>query len=272
MVHLRTTYTRALSRTIARITTSNPIQSYLLYNMTFKRKRSDSGTSPSTSSTATFPSRDPSSSPCPDISMLDDASFSAQPIHRPEILPSHLNSRTRKRFRDNRPNESEIHGTYLLQCTRYASAPFHPPLLTGFSLATTYERLFLAARSPPPTEHSTPSQNVNNRPSPPQRQSSLHNFWLISSSTPAVSEPIMAQAPVNVTCEDCEALLPTQDSDICMGGVDGGAADAADYACRSCSRNVCGTCAIVEVGAGRECLQCRMSSRKKWVGGIGWML
>ena len=240
--------------------------------MTFKRKRSDSGTSPSSSSTATFPSRDPSSSPCPDISMLDDASFSAQPIHRPEILPSHLNSRTRKRFRDNRPNESEIHGTYLLQRIQYASAPFHPSLLTGFSLATTYERLFLAARSPPPIEHSTPSQNVNTRPSPPQRQSSLHNFWPISSSTPAVSEPMMAGAPVNVACEDCEASLPAQDSDICMGGVDGGATDGADYACRSCSRNVCGTCAVVEVGEGRECLQCRTSPRKKWVGGIGWML
>lgn len=82
----------------------------------------------------------------------------------------------------------------------------------------------------------------------------------------------MAQAPVNVACEDCEASLSAQDSDICMGGVDGGATDGADYACRSCNRNVCGTCAIVEVGEGRECLQCRIAPRKKWVGGIGWML
>ena len=239
--------------------------------MTVKRKRSDSGTSPS-SSTATFPSRDPSSSPCPDISMVDDASFSAQPIHYPKILSSRLNSRTRKRFRDNRPNQSEIHGTYLLQCIRYAFAPFPPSRLTTFSLATTYERLFLAARSPPPIEHSTASQIMNTRPSPPQRQSSLHNFWPIASSTPAVSEPIMAEAPVNVACEDCEASLPAQDSDICMGGVDAGATEGADYACRSCGRNVCGTCAIVEIGEGRECLQCRISPRKKWVGGIGWML
>ena len=86
----------------------------LLYSMAFKRKRSGSEISPSSSTTATFSSRDPSSSPCPDISMLDDASFSAQPSYRPEIVPSYLNSRTRKRFRDNRPDESKIHGTHIL--------------------------------------------------------------------------------------------------------------------------------------------------------------
>ena len=75
-----------------------------------------------------------------------------------------------------------------------------------------------------------------------------------------------------VTCEDCETPLSTQDSDTCMGGMDGGETDGANYACRSCGRKVCGTCAVVEVGDGRECLQCRTSTRKKWVGGIGWML
>ena len=56
-----------------------------------------------------------------------------------------------------------------------------------------------------------------------------------------------------------------------MGGMDGGEMDGEDYACRSCGRKVCGTCAVVEVGDGRECLQCRTSTGKKWVGGIGWM-
>ena len=95
-----------------------------IYSMAFKRKRSDYEISPSSSSTATFPSRDASLSPCPDISMLDDAAFSAQPIHRPEIVPSNINSRTRKRFRDNRPDESKIHGTYLRRSIRDPSAPF----------------------------------------------------------------------------------------------------------------------------------------------------
>ena len=81
-----------------------------------------------------------------------------------------------------------------------------------------------------------------------------------------ITEP----SPV-VACEDCEAPLPAVDSDICMGGMEGGEADGADYACRSCSRRVCGTCAVVEIGEGRECLQCKTSTRKKWVGGIGWV-
>ena len=55
--------------------------------------------------------------------MLDDASFAEQPIYRPENVPSHLNSRTRKRFRDNRPDESKIHGTYLSHWIRNPLAP-----------------------------------------------------------------------------------------------------------------------------------------------------
>ena len=80
-----------------------------------------------------------------------------------------------------------------------------------------------------------------------------------------------APSPENY-CEDCEAPLPIQDSDTCMGGMDDREMDGADYACRSCSRRVCGTCAVVKIGEGRECLQCKTSTRKKWVGGIGWML
>ena len=83
---------------------------------------------------------------------------------------------------------------------------------------------------------------------------------------------MLAQPSPVATCEDCETTLSTQDSDTCMGGMDGGEMDGANYACRSCGREVCGTCAVVEVGDGRECLQCRTSTRKKWVGGIGWML
>ena len=144
--------------------------------------------------------------------------------------------------------------------------------LTDLLLATTYQRLFSAARSPPRTDYPATSQTVHTRPSPPQRQSSLHSFWPMSSSTPTVSEHIMAVPSPVITCEDCESPLPTRDSDTCMGGMDGGEVDGAEYACRSCSRRVCGTCAVVEIGEGRECLQCRTSTRKKWVGGIGWML
>lgn len=56
--------------------------------------------------------------------MFDDAPFAEQPIHCPEIPPPYLNSRTRKRFRDNRPDESEIHGTHLLNWILDPFAPF----------------------------------------------------------------------------------------------------------------------------------------------------
>lgn len=37
-----------------------------------------------------------------------------------------------------------------------------------------------------------------------------------------------------------------------------GAGGEDDVRCRGCGRVVCGTCAVVEVGVGRECLECRM--------------
>ncbi|KAL2038354.1 hypothetical protein N7G274_009003 [Stereocaulon virgatum] len=213
--------------------------------MSLKRKRSTSAISPSTSSTATTSSRDPSSSPSPDISMLGNASVSPPPVHHPESTSSHLHSRTRKRFRDNRPDESTIH-------------------------ETTYNKLFAAARSPPPLSYSiSPSTSISPaRPQPPQRQHSLHNFWSLPSSAPSVSHPMTIVPSSGATCEDCEASL---DVDVFMGGMDDEDAKGAEFGCQSCGKRVCGMCAVVEVGVGRECLHCRTSSRKKWVGGIGWM-
>lgn len=139
-------HTRVL-HIIGEIAKSTPL---LIYSMAFKRKRSDSETSPSSSSTATFPSRDASWSPCPDISMLDDAAFSAQPIHRPEIVPSHLNSRTRKRFRDNRPDESKIHGTYLRRWIREPSALFSFSFADRPSVSDNISKAFLSRKIPSP--------------------------------------------------------------------------------------------------------------------------
>lgn len=79
--------------------------------MTLKRKRSSSAISPfSSASSATISSRDPSNSPCPDVHMLDDSFHLSRPVQRPESAPSYVDSRTRKRFRDNRPEEGVIHG------------------------------------------------------------------------------------------------------------------------------------------------------------------
>lgn len=144
---------------------------------------------------------------------------------------------------------------------------------TSTTSESTYQRLFSAAKSPPPAAYPTVTQVVHARPQPNQRQPSLHNFWTISSPPPSAIEPVMESTATSTSlCEDCEVPLPMPDNDISMGGMDEDDVRIFECACRSCGRRICGTCAIVEVGVGRECLQCRTSPRrKKWIGGIGWM-
>lgn len=48
------------------------------------------------------------------------------------------------------------------------------------------------------------------------------------------------------------------------------AAEESPYGCDACKRLVCDMCAVVVVGVGRDCLQCK-TSRKALVGGLGWM-
>lgn len=69
--------------------------------MLLKRKRSDSEISSQSFSMSPSPTQHMASSPYP-----------SQFNH--EITPLHLSSRTRKRVRDNRPSEHQIHGKYPL--------------------------------------------------------------------------------------------------------------------------------------------------------------
>lgn len=139
-------------------------------------------------------------------------------------------------------------------------------------IENTYQMLFAAARSPQTTSPLASTPIVHTRPPPPQRQPSLHNFWTISSMAPVISDvPPPSSAPV-ASCQDCDVELPMADTDISMGGMDEDGDGSHEYACKTCRRRVCDTCAVVEIGSGRECLQCKTSTtRKKWVGGIGWM-
>lgn len=45
--------------------------------------------------------------------MLDDDVPFVEPVYSPEVVSPHINARTKKRFRDNRPNESTIHGIHI---------------------------------------------------------------------------------------------------------------------------------------------------------------
>ena len=151
--------------------------------------------------------------------------------------------------------------------------PHHPDfsnVLICFMIGNTYQKLFAAARSPPAALTHTPSSQDATSRQQPQRQHSLHNFWSISS--PPREYDAMDLVPWSTPlCEDCERPLDLPDNDICMGGTDDDESRTSEFACHCCKRRVCGICAIVDIGIGRECLQCRASRRKKWVGGIGWM-
>lgn len=64
-------------------------------------------------------------------------------------------------------------------------------------------------------------------------------------------------------CEDCDTRMLLSDTgDIDMGDMDMDAENRftgdEDVRCMQCRRLVCETCAVVEVGVGRECLECRM--------------
>lgn len=145
-------------------------------------------------------------------------------------------------------------------------------------LETTYQILFAAARSTPPfytpKQMLQPQAHTQNS----QHQQSLHTFWPLPtppSSAPQSPPPLSHILPL-LTCEDCDSsILSPSDVDICMTGMDE-MEEYGEFACRSCGRRVCGTCAVVEIGAGRECLGCKTKgggvAREKWIGGIGWML
>ncbi|MCJ1237649.1 hypothetical protein MMC14_005636 [Varicellaria rhodocarpa] len=243
--------------------------------MTVKRKRSTSAFSPF----SPFSSASESSSSSPqrphtlpishtyqdtDTTMGDTHPFYQIDNWAPagDQTPSHLHSRTRKRFRDGRPGESIIH-------------------------ENTYNLLFSAQRSPTPTPAhprtpslpspmTTPPQHHQKRVS--SSQSSLHNFWALPrrvSGHRQSSSSIPSQC-LQLSCQDCDSsLTPTEgesamDIDTCGVSLEHRGEDEREWACRDCGRVVCDGCAVVLVGEGRECLQCK-TSRKRWVGGIGWM-
>ena len=124
-------YQSTITQSLSLIQPYNDFKS-ICNNMAVKRKRSDSTISPySTSSSTNTTSRDASSSPSPDVQMSDSVS------QWPNVNPSQyaqsarMNSRTRKRFRDNRPDENTIYG---LSTTLYPLYQGQDIQLTVFSL------------------------------------------------------------------------------------------------------------------------------------------
>lgn len=191
--------------------------------------------------------------------------------------PHQVYCRTRKRFRDNRPDEETIHQTTLSKlyaAQRHERKPEYRDHSIPLTASPTPSR---------PTMAITSSSTSNTTQPKPKSQLSLHAFFGSSGSgdggqtrSTALPEPNPGsdqQSGATARCEDCSAplfLLPSLDQHITttdteMMDVDIDAAIAvADfstcsdqgsaYACAYCSRRVCDICAVR--GDQRICLEC----------------
>ncbi|EFQ30837.1 hypothetical protein CGRA01v4_12901 [Colletotrichum graminicola] len=203
--------------------------------MAFKRKRSESDLFTS----FTSPARSDSS-----IESFDSPVSPSPMYPRAYVTPSHLPSRTMKRFRDNRPSENHIHQRTL--------------------------NMLYSAQQQQPQHAISQARDADSEPSPVpaaarNMQKSLHSFWTIKSAPPPnpdpSSAPFVDRAALSpISCEDCGTGLGSSD-----GAADGmdiddacsyGAGFEADHSCGACGRQVCSHCSITNLGAQRRCLQC----------------
>lgn len=253
--------------------------------MVLKRKRSDSEISTSSSLL---------SSP---LSASGYMSIDYPASHTQIPTPSLFASRTRKRYRDNRPSESEVHRMPCLFLS-----PNCPPLMR--SVEHTLSLLFSGAQKPQQAALPTSFRQSFNKPQEPvfslpssnqsgsSQQASLHSFWHgpmasgtrqsspssnysnSSANTPSSASQMTSFFPAT-NCEDCDASLGQSDDadamdvdmimDIDMGG-------AGSHACTACGKQVCHSCAVSNLGAERKCLHCAGRSRVTQGGGaFGWV-
>lgn len=164
-----------------------------------------------------------------------------------------MNSRTRKRHRDDRPEEEAVYCTMMIYIAMLCMSNVAD---IGHIAANTISRLFNAQRQHPHAEPVLSAETTTARPEQPQR-STLHTFWRIPKRAPAptLDMPMaLDQATTSTTdagmrCEDCDDPLRSDDAmeldDDTM---------TQETACMSCKRSVCDRCAVL--GNARICLGC----------------
>ncbi|CAL3970151.1 unnamed protein product [Diplocarpon coronariae] len=215
--------------------------------MVLKRKFSDSETSTSSS----FLSTPPSASSYMSI----DQSYQSH-----IATPSLFASRTRKRYRDNRPSESEVHQRTLSLLFSAQQKPQQASLPTSFRPSQSH------------LQEPVSSLPSSSRPS---QQSSLHSFWhgpMVSptrQSSPSSDHcasagctpselPHMTSMFPATNCEDCDASLGQSADgaamDVDMMDLDMGMTER--YGCTACGKQVCHGCSVSNLGAERRCLNC----------------
>lgn len=218
--------------------------------MLLKRKRSannltsPTSESPSNTVQSFYPHTKPIISP---FQYEKPASFDTE-------TPSHLNLRTRKRHRDNRPDAESVHGA----STCWLGAVIQMRALADVSriAASTIQRLYQAQRENAAAEPGVaPGQQQQHlqqepeqyRPAQPQK-STLHSFWRIEQPIPTVPQVQRVAVVQEPRCEDCDGGLRDESAmDVDEGSIE-------DKACGSCRRPICDGCAIF--GRERVCAGC----------------
>lgn len=220
-----------------------------------KRKRSSAAfSSPGDMMTSSFPQWNDGSSRLP---LFFPQSKPLDPMRsepsrdwkvQAETESPHLNSRTRKRYRDNRPNEEQVHG----MCLRYA---INDRRLICRTAASTMNKLLNAQREHPD------AAPILSQPTPVRQQhalqkSTLHSFWQLPKHSTAITPHVermhvlpSQSHPSALVCDDCDRALTSPDA---MDIDD--AMSEEETACTACGKHVCDTCAVA--GDERKCLEC----------------
>ncbi|ESZ97263.1 hypothetical protein SBOR_2337 [Sclerotinia borealis F-4128] len=252
--------------------------------MYLKRKRSESEISTSSSLLS---------------SPLYSNNSNSMHIDSPSIAsPNLFSSRTRKRHRDNRPNEETVH-RMLSDSNNFL---FALQILIN-STEHTLSLLYSAQRPlninttcmPPPSPSAISPHTIIPHPSnntPHAHQASLHSFWQLpstrqispgsdssyASSTSVSPKTITHPHLLPTNCEDCDASLANREGNDGMDvdtmmDIDMYGAGEGNHACTICGKQVCHSCAVSNLGMERKCLSCAGSDMngRRWVGGLGWM-
>jgi hypothetical protein len=181
----------------------------------------------------------------------------AWPTYDDTPSAQHLNSRTRKRHRDDRPDENVVYGASGTWLGGFACLSDLADVCRR--AASTIQRLYDAQRQNP---HASPilsspisaPQGFEQRPS--SQRSTLYSFWQLPATTAPKMDDMMqvdgggaAAMRGHEKCEDCDRSLRYAD----FMDVDAGLLEQ-EMACGMCRRQVCDTCAVL--GDMRVCLAC----------------
>lgn len=152
----------------------------------------------------------------------------------------YMNLRTRKRIRDNRPDEQTIHQSTLAKLFNAQCQP---------DIAKIHDKDISVVPEIDSRPYSTPH--------PERAQQSLHSFFAIrQKQAPVMNATIQLPESDTSSCEDCgNRLLQNQDC-LVMDTMDYGMDADDEYACANCRRRVCDICAVR--GNCRICLECAM--------------